>query len=932
VRSRLHERAAEVAAIDDVVAALGEGRGNALLIEARAGFGKSALVEYAVDAARAIGARILLARARHLESAAPFEVLRRLLGPAVEEGGGADALTGAARFAAPLFTPGADLAQGVDYGCQWLVAGLAEQSPLVLAVDDAHWADAASLRVLLEVQAEISVQPVLLVLASRPVENPDAQRRLATMAGQPDCVVLTPGPLSRGGVAAVVTETLGDPAHELFVEDCLLVSGGNAFYLHELLRPYRNDFRPDLQSIVTGGTMSLRRTMSWRLGELGSDAANLAQAAAVLGDGCSLSVAAALADVDEGTGVAEVARLEAASVLSRGDPIEFVHPLVRAAVEETLTEVEIGDLHSRAARVLWENDASSGEVVPHLVASPGSGDAKVARYLTEQGRAALDAGAVAVAAQILQRALAEPPEFEQRGAVLLLTARAERGVGSHDKAAAHLELAMAIEDRQTQLNAAADLYDVLSDVGRFPDLSGLLRDVQSLQPTGGTEAEVRLRAQMLSHVVLATDPSVHDVPERYRVADADLLPVDRGVDRYLLVMAAMYERTQRHGSSDRLMGHLRRATENLPGDAELSSWDVWSGLTAVPIMADEDMDGADTLLRRLAPAIARLRGAVPVMQAELDHRETLSAMRRGNFEDALTALERAAEFVDRHGLGGYHGSHAFTRAWIAMEQGDYSTAGPLFAGADSDVVLYSALGRLLMGNADEAVEHLRAFGLNSDPADPVRQIEVELEPHLIASHALEAVGDRVGAAREASRELAIRRIYGPRFRLALALRRQASFATAREAVPLLREAVALVERTPRRPVRARVLYSYGAALQRSGSAAEARDVLYAALDDSVDMGLERLSGHVLRELERAGARPRRVRRTGPDSLTEAQRKIAELAGEGLSNREIAEACFVTVKTVETHLAATYRKLQISGRNELTAALVKLREPSALTGS
>src|SRR4029078_1207098 len=148
-------------------------------------------------------------RVRHLESASPFGVLRRLLGPAVVGLGGPGALEGAARFAGPLFTPGADLSQGVDYGCQWLIARLAEQSPLVLAVDDAHWADAASLRVLLDVQAEISgppwlllerqaeiwVQPVLLVLASRPVENPDAQRRLATMAAQPDCLVLTPSRL-----------------------------------------------------------------------------------------------------------------------------------------------------------------------------------------------------------------------------------------------------------------------------------------------------------------------------------------------------------------------------------------------------------------------------------------------------------------------------------------------------------------------------------------------------------------------------------------------------------------------------------------------------------------------------------------------------------------------------------------------------------------
>jgi len=214
--SLLYERSGETASIDAAVARLDEGRGTSLLLEGRAGRGKSTLVDYAVDRARDRGARALLARARHLTSAAPFEVLRRLLGPAVEEAGGVDALDGAARFAIPLFTPGADLSHGVDYGCQWLIAWLAEREPLMLAVDDAHWADGASLRVLLDVQAEISFQRVAMVIASRPVENPEVQRLLAAMAGQPGCEVLSPGPLSREAVGSVVAERLGRPAEDEF--------------------------------------------------------------------------------------------------------------------------------------------------------------------------------------------------------------------------------------------------------------------------------------------------------------------------------------------------------------------------------------------------------------------------------------------------------------------------------------------------------------------------------------------------------------------------------------------------------------------------------------------------------------------------------------------------------------------------------------------
>src|ERR1700759_2733953 len=107
--SRLYERPVEISAIDAALASLDEGRGSSLMIEGLAGRGKSSLVEYAVQRGQEGERRAGVVRARHRGSAAPFEVLRRLLGPAVEDAGGIDALEGAARFAIPLFTPGEDL-------------------------------------------------------------------------------------------------------------------------------------------------------------------------------------------------------------------------------------------------------------------------------------------------------------------------------------------------------------------------------------------------------------------------------------------------------------------------------------------------------------------------------------------------------------------------------------------------------------------------------------------------------------------------------------------------------------------------------------------------------------------------------------------------------------------------------------------------------
>jgi DNA-binding CsgD family transcriptional regulator len=915
--SRLLERTNEVSAID---AAL-DGHGSCVLLEGRAGRGKSTLVDYAVQRGRERGAQTWVARARHLASAAPFEVLRRLLGPAVVEAGGVDALDGAARFAIPLFTPGADLSQGVDYGCQWLIAWLAERSPLVLAVDDAHWADGASLRVLLDVQSDISAQPVTMVVASRPVENPEIQGLLAAMAAERDCSVLAPGTLSREAVEEIITEKLGEPVTGAFVDECLKVSRGNAFYLHELLRPYEGDARPNRQTFIRNGTLSLRRTVAWRLGELGPEALSLAQAAAVLGDGCSLHLAAELAGMDEVTAVQQASRLEVASILQHGDPVEFLHPLLRAAVEAELPDVVRGELHARAAKLLWLSGEAPESVALHLVNSPGSNDDEVATFLAEEGELALEAGSIALATQLLRRALDEPAPPALRPRILVALGRAERALGHLDAARRHLESAMETEPRAVALTAAAELFDVLLDSGEFADLGRLHQRVVGLEPRGDSVAEVRVRVQLLANVLMAVEPGL-TLPADLAEIDTRELSVERDIDRYLLVVAAIHERTMQHGTTQRLIDNLHRAVAALDGldDGNLSVWDVRTAIEAAAWLADDAMAEAEGILERIAPSVSRLRGSAPSLHSELEHRRLLGGLAKGDFEDVLAAIAVAEQRTAQRDTPRVAAGHRFIRGWIAFERGDYATAGELLSARSAEATLYSALGALLTGHPERVVELVAEQGFSTDVDGPVTALEVELDPHLVASHAYGLLGDRENALREADREVAIRRTYGPGFRLARALRRRASFEPARIAVDLLAEALELAESTPRRPVIARVLASYGAALQRAERAPEAREALYRAVDLAGEMGMDRLRERAHRELVLAGGRPRRTRVTGPRSLTAAQQQVAQLAAAGRTNRQIAEDLFVTIKTVETHLAAVYRKLGIAARDELADAL------------
>jgi DNA-binding NarL/FixJ family response regulator len=139
-------------------------------------------------------------------------------------------------------------------------------------------------------------------------------------------------------------------------------------------------------------------------------------------------------------------------------------------------------------------------------------------------------------------------------------------------------------------------------------------------------------------------------------------------------------------------------------------------------------------------------------------------------------------------------------------------------------------------------------------------------------------------------------------------------------VELLRDAVAQLERSPARLEHARALADLGSAIRRSGKRREAQQLLRQALDLASSCGGRVVAQRAREELKITGARPRRERISGVDSLTASERRVAQLAANGLTNREIAQALFVSLPTVVTHLGHCYQKLDISSRQELTGFL------------
>ncbi|MDW5598489.1 AAA family ATPase, partial [Conexibacter stalactiti] len=293
----LVERDQELAALAAAAQAAARGEGGVVLLEGVAGIGKTALLRGAREAAESAGLTVVAGVASALDRDFPFGLVHQLLDPLLAGGDGerrARLLSGAAAQAEPVLSPlGAGPAQpapthAVLHGLYWLVANLAEEGPLALLVDDLHWADVSSLRLLEFLGRRLQGLPVLLVGATRVGEPGADAELLAALAGGPATRVLRPAPLTADGAERLLAETLGGAPEAPFVQAAVGATGGNPLLLRELARAAaeqglsgRGEESPQLDAI---GSADLVAAVERRLAALGPDAGAGARAAAVLGE------------------------------------------------------------------------------------------------------------------------------------------------------------------------------------------------------------------------------------------------------------------------------------------------------------------------------------------------------------------------------------------------------------------------------------------------------------------------------------------------------------------------------------------------------------------------------------------------------------------------------------------------------------------------
>ena len=263
-----------------------------------------------------------------------------------------------------------------------------------------------------------------------------------------------------------------------------------------------------------------------------------------------------------------------------------------------------------------------------------------------------------------------------------------------------------------------------------------------------------------------------------------------------------------------------------------------------------------------------------------------------------------------------------------VDQGDLDAAEAALAPFDAEAEsrLASAWGlRFVRGRVRVAqgrvAEGLQDFlGLGADLTRAMISCPSYLPWRSEASLAQLALGDRESAGRLAEEELALAKAFGTSRAIGVAKRAVGIVAGGERGELLLRQAIDALELGDAKLERARASADLGAMLRRRNRRTEARELLREALDAARGAGATPLADYAETELRATGARPRRVVLSGLDSLTASERRVAEFAGQGLSNREIAQTLFVTARTVEGHLTSVFRKLQVDSRDELPAAL------------
>jgi DNA-binding CsgD family transcriptional regulator/tetratricopeptide (TPR) repeat protein len=928
------ERDAELVYLGSCLRDAREGRGGIVAVEGPAGIGKSMLLAAAAQLARELGLELLKARGGELEEGMAFGAVRQLLEPAVLSMGSAErrrllagpAMTGACALGLQAGeAPGDEFA--ALHGLYWLCANFAERRPLLMTVDDLQWVDGPSLSWLQYLGRRVFDLSMLVVVSVREGHPRASAPAVAGIVGDPAAGRLRLSPLGAGGVAAVVREELGLQGSPEFCRVCRELTGGNPLYLRQLITAAHAEgltgSATDVAALEALAPSAVGGSVLARLARMGPDMTALARAVAVLGAGTEVAVAAELAGLTSADAELAADALTAAQVLAAARPLEFFHPLIAEAVYADLALGARRLAHRRAAAIVDRHGAVD-RVAAHLLGTGPAGDLWVAGRLAAAARDAADRGAPDLAAGYLRRALSEPPAAGEHPALLLRLGLAEWHAGEPD-AIGHLEQALATaRDPATTSAAAESLAQAYRFTGRADmGVAALQRAIAQLRDT-----DPWLAFSLESSCALAAIMDDRTAQEALRSLDSLSRRMSEFAEPPPFLLAALANVAMRRQQPGQAQQLVDRALAGQPYPPPLACCPTL--VSTLIALERHDLLGrlCDDLL-----AAARRRSALQEAAAIASF-AAWALYRRGELADAEAQARWAAERAT-----GVYLLHAVAQLVEPLiERGSLDEAAaelervgdPLAAHSITATTFLFARGRLHAARGRPA-DALRDFLECGQRSGLFGRVSVMYHWRSEAALAHVWLGNEHEAMRLAREEVDLARQFGRPGALGIALRNCGLVEGGDRGLVLLAEAVRTLEDAQSPVELARTQVEYGSALRRAGQRLPARAQLERGLDLAHHSGARRIADRARAELVAVGAKPRRDAITGRDALTASELRVARLAAEGMTNRQIAQALFITTKTVAVHLTHVYRKLGVSRRVQLSGALAgQLPDPEAAT--
>jgi DNA-binding SARP family transcriptional activator/DNA-binding CsgD family transcriptional regulator len=936
----LLEREHELGQLDRLLDAAREARGRLALVDGPAGIGKTRLLEEARERARATGLTVLTASGGELERDFGFGIVRQLLEPALARASAGvrdELFAGAAGLAEPLFAPepdpgglGGDPTHAVLHGLYWLVVNLGERSALLLAIDDVHWADEPSLRFLIHLARRLEGLPAAIVLARRTGEEaaqPELLRALELVVRSP---IVRPGPLTEAGVESLVRAALGPDVRPALCAACSDATGGNPFLLCELLDELRRGAphgeQIDPSAVGRLGPERIAAALLLRVGRLDPQAPALARAVAVLGRRGTAADAAQIAGIDAAQTHSLAGALVEAGVLDHGEPFRFIHPIVRSAIYRDIPAGKRAEMHARAARLLASEGSEPEAVAIHLLATAPDADATVVAVLAAAAGTALARGAPEPAARYLRRALAEPPPDDERATLLHMLGTAELHSGHPGGVATLMEAFKAAPKGRPRADVARTVGPVLGAQGRVEEAVACLEAAIAELPSDERELRLQLEAEVTTCARLSPATFAR-AGERLRAIRGEPRGGNPPVQTLLASLA--FQWAFDGASAEQASSLAERAlVSGVTTEQGIPPGPVWDAISTLVIA--ERFDAAEHHCNSALAAARANASRLGVLFAS----SFLSwlSYRRGSVVSADSQARTALE--SGPAVGFEIGMSSVATGWLidaliergALEQAaDALAASGIVAQAPDNFMsnyLLRARGRLrlALGDTDAGIADLRELWERAAAWRGCNPVTLTWLSSDLAI-ALVRRGEVDEARRFAERELAVARAWGSPRAVGVALRTSALVDRGDREVELLTEAVTALERSEARLEHARALVDLGAALRRAGKQAAARNRLGEGMELAHRSAATALVERARDELHAAGVSPRRVAPSSADSLTPSERRVAELAAAGMSNKEIAQALFVTLRTVEMHLSNAYRKLHIASRRQLRGALL-----------